>query len=66
MNAKIETSVNELAIITVNGFKEVNKRLDKINGHIGRYEIRAQNIEKILLKDHKPRIAELEKLAFVS
>ena len=31
-----------------------------IHEHIGRYEVRAQNIEQILLQDHKPRIASLE------
>ena len=28
---------------------------------IGSYEVRAKNIEEILLKDHKPRIVDLEK-----
>ncbi len=32
--------------------------------HIGSYEIRARNIEDILLKDHKPRIIDLEKEVF--
>ncbi len=32
--------------------------------HIGSYEIRAKNIEDILLKDHKPRIIDLEKEVF--
>lgn len=37
---------------------------DKILKHIGAYEIRAKNIEKILLKDHKPKITALEKEVF--
>lgn len=36
----------------------------EILAHIGRYEIRAQNVEDILLQDHKPRIADLEKEVF--
>lgn len=31
---------------------------------IGKYEIRAQNVENILLHEHKPRLAELEKVVF--
>lgn len=38
----------------------IDEKLEKIEGHIGRYEIRAQNIEQILLKDLKPRIEDLE------
>lgn len=41
----------------------IDEKLEKIEGHIGRYEIRAQNIEQILLKDLKPRVDKLE-LAF--
>jgi hypothetical protein len=36
----------------------------EILSHIGRYEVRAQNIEETLLQDHKPRIANLEKEVF--
>ncbi len=43
---------------------DIKADIRKIEGHIGRYEIRAQNIEQILLQDHKPRIAELERIAF--
>lgn len=32
---------------------------------IGSYEVRAKNVEDILLQDHKPRIANLEKEVFV-
>ncbi|MEK7184900.1 MAG: hypothetical protein AAB683_02085 [Patescibacteria group bacterium] len=59
-------------------FNGINNRLDhiesdlvdikvtigKIEGHIGRYEIRAQNMDQILLQDHGPRIKELEKVVF--
>ncbi len=31
---------------------------------IGSYEVRSQNVEQILLKDHKPRIIDLEKEVF--
>lgn len=37
---------------------------NKILKHIGAYEIRAKNIEDILLHDHKPRIKDLEKEVF--
>lgn len=43
---------------------DIKADIRKIEGHIGRYKIRAQNIEQILLQDHKPRIAELERIAF--
>jgi len=33
----------------------------EILAHIGRYEVRAQNVEQILTHDHKPRIVALEK-----
>ena len=36
---------------------KLDERVEKIEGHIGRYEIRAQNIEEIML----PRIKNLEK-----
>ena len=59
-------------------FEGINNRLDriesdnrdnkesigKIEGHIGRYEVRAQNIEAILIEDHKPRIKDLENVVF--
>jgi muconolactone delta-isomerase len=35
----------------------------KILAHIGKYEVRTQNNEEILLQDHKPRIINLEKKA---
>ncbi len=43
-----------------NRLDNIDDKLEKIEGHIGRYEIRAQNLEQILLKDHKPRIEALE------
>lgn len=43
---------------------EIKEDISKIEGHIGRYEVRAQNIEAILLEDHKPRIIALEKEVF--
>lgn len=42
----------------------MNERMEKIEGHIGRYEIRAQNIEEMLQKDIKTSIRELEKVVF--
>jgi SMC interacting uncharacterized protein involved in chromosome segregation len=42
--------------------EELGINMEKIQAHIGRYEIRAQNIELILLEDHKPRIKNLEDL----
>ena len=43
---------------------DLKDSVTKIEGHIGRYEIRAQNIEQILLQDFKPRIQALEKEVF--
>jgi len=43
---------------------DIKESIGKIEGHIGRYEVRAQNIEAILLEDHKPRIKELEEVFF--
>ena len=43
---------------------ELKDSVVKIEGHIGRYEIRSQNVEQILLQDHKPRIIDLEKAVF--
>ena len=37
----------------------------EILSHIGRYEVRARNIEEILLEDHKPRIIDLEKEVYL-
>jgi len=44
--------------------RDTKESVSKIEGHIGRYEVRAQNIEAILLEDHKPRIKELERIVF--
>lgn len=41
-------------------FEILDERLEKIEGHIGRFEIRSQNLEQIVLKDYKPRIEALE------
>ena len=38
--------------------------VEKILKHIGRCEIRAQNNEEILLRDHRPRIKDLESEVF--
>ena len=38
--------------------------VDKILKHIGRYEVRAQNTEEMLIEDHKPRINALERSVF--
>ncbi len=43
---------------------KLSTEVGKIEKLVGKYEVRAQNIEDILLKDHKPRIAELEKTVF--
>lgn len=40
------------------------KDIEPILKHIGLYEMRAKNVEEILLQDHKPRIATLEKEVF--
>ena len=42
---------------------DIKDSIGKIEGHIGRYEVRSTNIEQILLQDHKPRISALEKEA---
>ena len=39
--------------------------LKPILQHIGAYEMRARNIEDILLHDHKPRIVDLEKIVYM-
>ncbi len=52
----------------INEIKREMATKDDIKGiheHIGRYEVRAQNVEQILLQDHKPRIADLEKEVFI-
>jgi hypothetical protein len=38
--------------------------IKEVLSHIGSYEVRALNVEQILLKDHKPRIVDLEKKVF--
>jgi len=43
---------------------EIKGTIVKIERYIGRYEVRAQNIENILLEEHKPRIITLEKEVF--
>ncbi len=76
--AGVNGNIDSLAASTVNQFNEMDLRFDrldneiggikesmeKIEAHIGRYEIRAQNIEEILLKDYKPRLKALEKTVF--
>lgn len=42
---------------------EIREYNGLIEQHIGRYEVRATTFEEILLKDFKPRILALEKLA---
>ncbi len=44
--------------------EDVREAVAPILKHIGSYEMRAKNIEDILLKDHKPRIVDLEKKVF--
>jgi len=39
---------------------------DRLYNLVGRYETRAQNIEEILLEDHKPRIVDLEREVFAA
>ena len=55
---------DEMAEMKVELRDEMKDNVKEILSHIGRYEVRAQNVEDILLKDHKPRIIELEKKAF--
>ena len=47
-----------------NQLYNIDEKIGKIEKHIGRYEIRAQNIEHILEKDQKVSIRELEKVVF--
>jgi archaellum component FlaC len=55
----------DFGIDTINNqLYTMNDKIGKIEGHIGRYEIRAQNIEKILEEDLKVSIHELEKVVF--
>jgi len=49
-NFATKLDLYETEVRMSNRFDNMDGRLEKIEGHIGRYEIRAQNIEQILLK----------------
>ncbi len=53
-------------MVTTEDIKDMATKEDlkPITQLIGSYEIRAKNIDQILIQDHKPRIAALEKKAF--
>lgn len=60
-------TIDDLAVITVNGFKGVDKRLDIIDGRLDgidarldAIDVRLDHIENILLRDHLNRIERLE------
>ena len=62
---RIDKSINKMSDDISNlhyDMEELGINMEKIEAHIGRYEIRAQNIELILVEDHKPRIKSLEDL----
>lgn len=53
-------------MVTKSDIKDMATKSDikEIQSLIGSYEVRARNIEDILLEDHKPRIADLEKVVY--
>ncbi len=60
-------TIDDLAIITANGFKAVDKRLDGIDARLDgidkrldAIDTRLDHIENILLRDHLNRIERLE------
>lgn len=77
LEEKIEREVRDLALSTAEEFGRIDDRFERLESdmaeireynrlieqHIGRYEVRATTFEEILLKDFKPRILALEKLA---
>jgi archaellum component FlaC len=79
IDKKIDDKIDNLAVSIQKQFREldfnfdgiqneiagVKENMGKIEAHIGRYEVRAQNIEEILLEDYKPRLNALEKVVFV-
>lgn len=56
----------ENVMVTKEDIKDIATKQDikEIHAVIGSYEVRAQNVEQILLKEHKPRIIDLEKEVF--
>lgn len=56
---EIKTEISEIKD-TVSGMA-TKEDLKPIHELIGKYEVRAQKVDQILLDDHEPRIARLEK-----
>ena len=60
-----ETFASKLDLYETEGrintrFDKLEGRVEKIEGHIGRMDVRFSNLEDIILKDHGPRIKNLE------
>ena len=53
-------SIEDLAVITANGFKGVDKRFDEVDKRFDGIDKRLDHIENILLRDHLNRIEHLE------
>lgn len=50
-------TIEDLAVITANGFKAVDKRIDVVESEMNK---RFDRIENLLLRDHLNRIERLE------
>lgn len=55
-----KTTIENLAVITANGFKGVDKRFDEVDKRFDGVDKRFDRIENILLRDHLNRIERLE------
>ncbi|MEK7170582.1 MAG: hypothetical protein AAB767_04820 [Patescibacteria group bacterium] len=53
-------TIEDLAIITANGFKGVDKRFDEVDKRFDEVDKRFDRIENLLLRDHVQRIERLE------
>jgi hypothetical protein len=53
-------TIEDLAVITANGFKGVDKRLDGVDARLDGIDVRLDRIENLLLRDHLNRIERLE------
>ncbi len=53
-------TIEDLAVITANGFRAVDTRFEEVDKRFDEMNVRFDRIENILLRDHLNRIERLE------
>ena len=62
--AEAKKDLYEAEVRLYDRFASIDTTAQKIEGHIGRMEVRFGYLDEIVLKDHRVRIAALEKEVF--